>query len=106
MKRKQSGLTVRTYPGVLAMVILLGALACPAASAQAIPEVAVPSYDGVEQVLVLSDRWVIVVTSNIVEVVGEIDALSHGQLKRAAEGCRSGEHSARAPRCAAHLLRR
>ena len=42
-------------------------------------------YDGAEQVLVLSDRWVIVVTSNLKEVTAEIDKLSEGQLRPAAE---------------------
>lgn len=86
MKRKQSRVSIRAYLAVLAMAILAGVLGCTAVPAQAIPALAVPSYDGVEQVLVLSDRWVIVVTSNIAAVVAEIDTLSHGQLKRAAEG--------------------
>lgn len=86
MKRMQSLLAGRVYFMVLAIAVHVGIAACPIATAQEVPAVAVPTYDGVEQVLVLSDRWVIVVTSNIAEVLGEIDALSHGQLKRAAEG--------------------
>lgn len=47
--------------------------------------VAAPVYDGVEQVLVLTDRWVIVATSTLPEVIEGIDALSHGQFKRAVD---------------------
>jgi hypothetical protein len=47
--------------------------------------ITIPDYDGAEQVLVLSDRWVIVVTSNLKEVTAEIDKLSEGQLRPAAE---------------------
>ena len=86
MKLKQRLFAGRVYFIVMAIAIYLGAMACPVAMSQNLPSVALPTYDGVEQVLVLSDRWVIVVTSNIAEVVAEIDALSHGQLKRAAEG--------------------
>jgi hypothetical protein len=38
----------------------------------------VPEYRGVEQLLVLSNRWVIVVTNNVEEVVRKIDELSGG----------------------------
>ncbi len=86
MKPEGSLFARRMFPVVLALAIFLGGVAGSAAVAQAAPTMAVPRYDGVEQVLVLSDRWVIVVTSNIAEVVAEIDALSQGQLKRAAEG--------------------
>ena len=93
MKRKQSLLAGRVYSTVLAIAVHVGIVACPVAMAQEVPTVAVPTYDGVEQVLVLSDRWVIVVTSNIAEVVGEIDVLSHGQLKRAADGWEKTKNS-------------
>ena len=43
--------------------------------------IAIPDYSGVEQLLVLSDRWVVVVTSTVEEVVAELDVLSGGQLK-------------------------
>jgi endoglucanase len=93
MKRKQSLSAGRAYSMVLAIASYLGATACSAAAAQEVPAVTVPAYDGVEQVLVLSDRWVIVVTSNIAEVLGEIDALSNGQLKRASEGWEKTKNS-------------
>jgi len=57
--------------------------------------IAVPEYEGVEQVLVLSDRWVIVVTSNLEEVVGEIDRLTDGQLRRAADAWEKTKNSER-----------
>jgi len=42
----------------------------------------VPKYDGVEQLLVLSSRWVIVVTTDVEDVVRKIDELSGGELMR------------------------
>jgi endoglucanase len=39
----------------------------------------IPKYDGVEQLLVLSNKWVIVATTNIDEVVKMIDLLSEGK---------------------------
>lgn len=89
----------------LRVALLLSAVASPGASGQGLapdlPEqagahpIAVPAYAGVEQVLVLSERWVIAVTSNLDEVVAEIDTLSNGQLKRAAEGWEKTKDSAR-----------
>lgn len=73
----------------LSLAALSGASVCAAGP---LPElngarpIAVPAYEGVEQLLVLSDRWVVVVTSTAEEVVAAMDALSHGQLKRAADG--------------------
>ncbi len=45
-------------------------------------DVVEPRYDGVDQLLLLSDRWVIVVTSNIEAVMAEVDRLSDGKFKR------------------------
>lgn len=42
--------------------------------------ISIPTYDGVEQLLVLSDRWLIVATSTEQEVVNEIDKLSGGKM--------------------------
>jgi len=42
----------------------------------------VPSYDGVEQLLVLSNEWVIVVTSVMDDLFDEIDRQSKGHLSR------------------------
>lgn len=72
---------MRLATTILAALLFLCAL--PRAVAQESPGFTTPEYDGVEQLLVLSDRWVIVVTSTIGQVLEEIDALSHGQLKRA-----------------------
>ncbi len=44
-----------------------------------------PDYKGVEQLLVLSDRWVVVVTNNRDELFKEMDRLSSGELKQAAD---------------------
>ncbi|MGB2820236.1 MAG: glycoside hydrolase family 9 protein [Phycisphaerae bacterium] len=53
----------------------------PAAKEGRFP-VHVPRYDGVEQLLVLSSRWVVVVTTDVEEVVRKIDELSGGELMR------------------------
>ncbi len=42
----------------------------------------VPTCDGVEQLLVLSSRWVVVVTTDVAEVVRKIGDLSGGELMR------------------------
>ena len=42
--------------------------------------ISVPVYEGVEQLLVLSDRWIIVATSTEQEVVNEIDKLVGGKM--------------------------
>ena len=42
--------------------------------------ISIPTYEGVEQLLVLSDRWIVVVTSNEQDVVNEIDKLSGGKM--------------------------
>jgi len=39
----------------------------------------VPAYEGVDQILLLSSRWVIVATTNIKEVVAQIEKLSGGK---------------------------
>ncbi|MBM4081732.1 MAG: hypothetical protein FJ278_18655, partial [Planctomycetes bacterium] len=45
--------------------------------------VMMPKYEGVDQLLVLSSRWVIVVTSNIEAVYGKIGELSGGKFFKA-----------------------
>lgn len=55
--------------------------------------IATPDYEGVAQILVLSNRWVIVVTSTIQEVVAELDTLSGGQLKPIAAAWTASETS-------------
>lgn len=87
----------------LALVLVLAALIAPGTRGATpdLPEntgvhpVAVPTYSGVEQVIVLSNRWVIAVTSNLDEVLAEMDTLSDGQLKRAAAGWEKTKDSAR-----------
>ncbi|MFC1805946.1 glycoside hydrolase family 9 protein [Planctomycetota bacterium] len=44
-----------------------------------------PKYEGVEQLLVLSNRWVVVATTNIAEVLQKIDELSDGAYFKAVE---------------------
>ena len=39
-----------------------------------------PSYDGVEQLLVLSDRWIIVVSSNVAEVLDKVNGITGGRF--------------------------
>ncbi|MEX0776281.1 MAG: glycoside hydrolase family 9 protein [Phycisphaeraceae bacterium] len=41
-----------------------------------------PTYKGVDQLLVLSDRWVIVVTSDMDKLFDEIDRRSNGELRK------------------------
>ncbi|MBM4086750.1 MAG: hypothetical protein FJ272_18340, partial [Planctomycetes bacterium] len=54
----------------------------PAAKQGRFP-VMMPKYEGVDQLLMLSSRWVIVVTSNIEAVYGKIDELSGGKFSKA-----------------------
>lgn len=94
MENCVSAMGRRVLAGLFTVLIVLGCAGAQAATESA-PSFAVPEYAGVEQVLVLSDRWVIVVTSNLDEVVAEIDVLSNGQLKRAAEGWEKTKDSER-----------
>lgn len=85
----------RTSPPLVPVVALIALLStwfinsnCEAqtAAASSLPEfqtnfpISVPVYEGVEQLLVLSDRWLIVATSTEQEVVNEIDKLSGGKM--------------------------
>ena len=54
-----------------------------------------PRYDGVEQLLVLSNRWVIVVFSDLAAVHDEIDRLSDGAFYEAIERYEASKDSAR-----------
>lgn len=45
----------------------------------------IPEYQGVEQLIVLSNRWVIVITDNIPEVIQKMDELTKGEYSRKAE---------------------
>lgn len=47
--------------------------------------IAIPTYNGVEQILVLSDRWIVVVTSTELDVVTEIDKIVGGKMLPAME---------------------
>ncbi len=67
-------------------------LACACAMAESFPPewegkfpVHIPEYDGVEQFQLLSNRWVIVCTTNIDEVLDAIDQKLGGEFKRSAE---------------------
>lgn len=75
---------------LLALALLLYAPVESASAQTAAPEslpefqhafpIATPTYEGVEQLMVLSDRWIVVVTSTEPEVVNEIDKLSGGKF--------------------------
>ncbi len=74
----------------LFFVMLLGFALIPyTVSSAPLPEytgsdpVVEAQYDGVDRLLVLSDRWLIVVTSTTDEIIETIDELTHGQYKRA-----------------------
>lgn len=75
----------------LGPIVLSGIVLLRCTTAPALPEyegafpVDQPKYDGVEQVLVLSDRWIIVVLTEMDTLLTEIDTLSHGQLQRATD---------------------
>ncbi|MDH3376305.1 MAG: glycoside hydrolase family 9 protein [Gammaproteobacteria bacterium] len=55
----------------------------------------IPDYDGVEQLLVLSDRWVIVVTNKMQELFKEIDLRSNGKLRQTVELWENSEKEGR-----------
>jgi len=50
-----------------------------------------PTYGGVEQLLVLSDRWVIVVTRDMDRLFDEIDRRAGGELRRMVDRWRASE---------------
>ena len=91
---------------VVAWLIMVCSLAPFLAGAQEpadLPElggvhpVATPVYEGVDQILVLSDRCVVAVTSTVEEVVEEVDALSNGQLRKAADAWERSQDGGRRP---------
>ena len=51
-------------------------------SKEGLHPVQMPEYDGVEQLLLLSNQWVIIVTLNIKEVLENVDALSKGEFNK------------------------
>jgi len=82
----------RPFPWFISLTttLLLGfTLLSGDASSPALPEytgkdpVVEAHYEGVDRLLVLSDRWVIVVTSTTEELIDAMDELTHGQYKRA-----------------------
>ena len=80
----------RALPTLLLATLMLAAPivagegydALPAAKEGKFP-VHLPTYDGVEQLLLLSNRWVIVATTDLDDVVKQIDKLSGGALSKA-----------------------
>ena len=75
---------------ILSLVFLFGfALLSPFAYSAPLPEytgndpVVEAHYAGVDRLLVLSDRWIVVVTSTTEELINAIDELTHSQYKRA-----------------------
>ena len=66
-----------------AVFLLISITACPASTdVPSTYSIAVPTYAGVNQVLVLSNKWVIVVTDNLQDVLDKIDELTGGQYKQ------------------------
>ncbi|MCX7049295.1 MAG: glycoside hydrolase family 9 protein [Candidatus Sumerlaeota bacterium] len=51
----------------------------------------IPKYEGVEQLLLLSSRWVIVATTDLAEVVAKINELSHGELLKNVDAWEASE---------------
>ncbi|MBX3177024.1 MAG: glycoside hydrolase family 9 protein [Candidatus Hydrogenedentes bacterium] len=72
-----------------------------AAPDQALPEhagahpVSSPEYSGIDQILVLSSSWVIVVTSTMPELMDEIDRLAHGQFYRSLDVWKKSQQEGR-----------
>lgn len=68
--------------------------ALPAAKQGAFP-IHMPKYEGVKQLLLISNKWVIVVTENMEEVFDKINELSKGEFKKACvgwvESCKPGK---------------
>ena len=63
--------------------LLISISACPASTdVLSTYSVAVPEYTGVDQAIVLSNQWVIVITDNLQDVIDKIDGLTGGQYKR------------------------
>jgi len=54
-----------------------------------------PDYEGVEQILILSDRWVIVVTNSMDELYKKINDLSEGKLTQSVESWFASKDSSR-----------
>ena len=96
----------------LPAIVLLGHLCLPAAAADRFrgkpiayaplpPQkegkcpVHLPTYEGVEQLLVLSSRWVVVATTDVAEVVAKIDELSGGELMRMVDTWEKSEAAGR-----------
>lgn len=81
-----SRVTPSALIATLALLTLCLPAQCQTAAPASLPEfqtaypVSIPVYNGVEQLLVLSDRWLVVVTSTEKEVVNEIDKLAGGKM--------------------------
>ncbi len=91
-------------PASMTWMLGLAALLSPAFSADAAPDpqepnsppiesqsLGTPEYRGVDQLLVLSNRWLIVVTSNLDEVVRKMDELSGGAYGQALDAWDAGQ---------------
>lgn len=65
------------------------------AELQGIHPIQVPEYKGVEQILVLSDRWVIVVSNKMQALFKEIDKQSGGELSKSVDSWKTSEANGR-----------
>lgn len=76
----------------------------PAARQGTFP-VMMPKYEGVDQLLVLSSRWVIVVTTDIEEVIQKANELSKGQLFKMVDRWEKSEPAGNRPDWVAYKAR-
>lgn len=54
-----------------------------------------PDYDGIQHLIVLSDRWVVAVIDDYEQMIAKVDGLSGGKLTEAIEGWRKSEAAGR-----------
>ena len=92
----------RALPTLLLATIMLAAPVAAGEGYEALPAakegkfpIHLPTYDGVEQLLLLSNRWVIVATTNVDDVVKQIDKLSGGALRQAVDDWEKSEKAGR-----------
>ena len=91
----------RCHPIVLTLALWASSLALSGELAPLPPEkegacpIHLPTYEGAEQLLVLSSRWVVVATTNIDEVLQKIDELSGGAYFKAVAAWEQSEKAGR-----------
>ena len=65
------------------------------AALQGVTPIAMPTYQGVEQLLVLDDRWVIVVVRDMDRLFDEINERSGGELRKMVDAWNASEQAGR-----------